>query len=147
MERRDLGGWLHEAADLAQGIVSLTLLVLITKAGEMFLNKTHIDVLQGPEQGNLLYIGKAEEKRLGLRSYKEQVENLAKEIKNGSKKQPGAVKRAKATAGLQESQVKVEGQWRTVRFAAGEQPAYKRRLRLGKNEDLYMWSDAGECKS
>lgn len=56
-------------------------IVLRTKAGEVLLDQTHIDVLQGPESGNLLYIGKAEERRLGLSSFKEQVKNLADDIK------------------------------------------------------------------
>ena len=97
--------------------------MLRTKAGEVILEKTHIDVLQGPEEGNLLYIGKAEERRLGLTSFKEQVENLAEEIKNGNRKQPGAPKKAKDAVAVQESRVKLDGKYNTVRFEAGKQPA------------------------
>ena len=50
---------------------------LVTKAGTVILPRSHIDVLDGPETANLIYIGEAEEKRLKLRSYAEQLEDLA----------------------------------------------------------------------
>ena len=104
-------------------------------AGEVLLDQTHIDVLQGPEVGNLLYIGKAEERRLGLSSFKDQLEALAGEIKDGKKEQPSAPKRAKGSPCLQSVQIDEEGKLRTVRFEVGQQPAYKRRLQLGVVDD------------
>ena len=60
---------------------------LVTKAGTVVLPRSHIDVLQGPESANLLYIGEAEEKRLKLRSYAEQLEDLARKgVENGKRK-------------------------------------------------------------
>ena len=53
---------------------------LVTKAGTVILPRNHIDVLKGPETANLIYIGEAEEKRLKLRSYAEQLEDLARRV-------------------------------------------------------------------
>ena len=49
-----------------------------TKAGEVVLPKTKVDVLKGPETEHILYLGKEEEARLGLRTYAEQLEDVAK---------------------------------------------------------------------
>ena len=43
----------------------------------MELPQSEIDILKGPEKGNLLYIGQEEERRLHLKSYKQQLEELA----------------------------------------------------------------------
>ena len=51
---------------------------LVTKAGTVVLPYSHIDIIEGPEKANLIYIGEAEEKRLKLRFYAEQIEDLAK---------------------------------------------------------------------
>ena len=110
-------------------------IVLKTKAGKVLLPKTHIDILQGPEDGDLLYVGQLEEQRLGLRSFKNQIEALAEEIQAGKREQLGTSKRAKAAKDPQETRMKVGGEYRTVRFEVGHQPAYKRRLRLGSNVD------------
>ena len=58
--------------------------VLTTKAENVVLPRTHIDVLQGPEQGRLLYIGKAKEQRLKLRSFAKQLEDVARRSNNNS---------------------------------------------------------------
>ena len=50
---------------------------LVTRAGIVILPRTHIDILQGPEQANLLYLGKVEEKRLRIKTYAEQLEEVA----------------------------------------------------------------------
>ena len=42
--------------------------VLTTKCGEVVMPRTHIDVLEGPEKNCLLYIGKAEERRLNVKT-------------------------------------------------------------------------------
>ena len=102
----------------------------------MLLDQTHIDVLQGPEAGNLLYIGKAEERRLGLSSFKEQLKTLAGEIQNGTKPQPSAPKKSKKSPGQYDTQVSVNGKVRSVRFEVGQQPVYKRKLRLGGADDI-----------
>ena len=68
-------------------------IVIRTKAGEVVLPETHIDVLQGPESGNLLYLGQKEELRLGLRSFKKQIEDLAAEIKKARKSSLQPLKR------------------------------------------------------
>ena len=49
----------------------------------MVLPRSRIDILKGPETANLIYIGEAEEKRLKLRSYATQLEDLAR--KNAKK--------------------------------------------------------------
>ena len=59
---------------------------LVTKAGTVVLPRSHIDILDGPENANLIYIGEAEEKRLKLRSYAEQLEDLARKCEESSKK-------------------------------------------------------------
>ena len=110
-------------------------IVLRTKAGKVVLPKTHIDVLQGPENGNLLYIGQVEEERLGLNSFREQIEALADDIKNGKKEQPSAPKKVKSSPDVKITQLQADGEFRTVRFEAGKQPAYKRRLQMGRSED------------
>ena len=51
---------------------------LVTRAGTVILPRSTIDILQGPEKANLIYIGEEEEKRLKLRSYKQQLEDLAR---------------------------------------------------------------------
>ena len=53
-------------------------LVLKTKAGIVNLPKTKIDVIQAPEKNNLLLLGQQEERRLGLKTYAEQLEEVAK---------------------------------------------------------------------
>ena len=58
--------------------------VLTTKAGNVVLPRTHIDVFQGPEKGRLLYIGKAEEQRLKMRSFVKQLEDLDRKSNNDS---------------------------------------------------------------
>ena len=49
-----------------------------TRAGEVLLTATRIDVLNGPESQVILYLGKEEEARLGLRTYAEQLEDVAR---------------------------------------------------------------------
>lgn len=51
---------------------------LVTKAGTVVLPRTHIDVLQGPESSNLLYLGQVEERRLRLKTFAEQLEEVAR---------------------------------------------------------------------
>ena len=53
---------------------------LVTRVGKVILARTHVDVIQGPEEELLLYVGEAEEKRLKLRSFADQIEDLAKRI-------------------------------------------------------------------
>ena len=48
-----------------------------TRAGEVILPQTKIDVLKGPETKAMLYLGKEEEARLGLKTYAEQLEDVA----------------------------------------------------------------------
>ena len=102
--------------------------VLSTKAGDVVLPRTHIDVLQGPIKGHLLYIGKAEEKRLKLRSFASQLEDVAR-------KQSKDVGKAYVTAGGEGSKVKVntrksESGEATVSFK--QEPRFKRRLGVVK---------------
>ena len=77
-----------KAAKLCDGTVqdvitgySVADVELITRAGTVILPRTHIDVLQGPETSNLLYLGQAEEKRLKLRSFAEQQDVARKNAK------------------------------------------------------------------
>ena len=51
---------------------------LITRAGNVVLPRTHIDVLEGPESTNLLYLGQVEERRLSLKTFAEQLEDMAR---------------------------------------------------------------------
>ena len=44
-------------------------LVLRTKAGTLRLPNTRLDIIKGPEKDGILYMGKEEETRLGLKSY------------------------------------------------------------------------------
>ena len=111
--------------------------VLKTKAGSVVLPKTHIDVLQGPEVGNMLYMGQVEEERLGLRSYRSQIEELANDIKEGRKKPPTAPKKALGRHDVRETTLDGGGGPKTVRFEMGQQPVYKRRLRLGHRFDEF----------
>ena len=112
-------------------------IVLRTKAGEVLLPKTHIDILQGPENGQLLYIGAKEEARLGFTSFKKQIEKLAVDIRDGKKEQPVAPKQKKNTGEVQTKCAGSDGGFRTVRFEAGKQPAYKRRLQMGSSDDTF----------
>ena len=59
---------------------------LVTRAGPVVLARNHIDILDGPETENLLYIGEAEERRLKLKSYAQQLEELAKKRGNLKRK-------------------------------------------------------------
>ena len=89
---------------------------LVTKAGTVVLPRSHIDVLQGPESANLIYIGEAEEKRLQLKSYAQQLEELAK--KGGGRADTTATAKVEATNGKHKcaySQVEVNGEPR-LRF-------------------------------
>ena len=51
---------------------------LITRAGTVVLPRTHIDILEGPESSNLLYLGQVEERRLSLKTFAEQLEEVAR---------------------------------------------------------------------
>ena len=79
-------------------------------------------------------MGQVEEQRLGLRSYKRQIEELAGDIKAGRKQQPEAGRKASVTEVPTEAKVRDGGSVKTVRFEAGSQPIFKRRLRLGRAE-------------
>ena len=98
------------------------------------LPETHIDVLQGPEEGNLLYLGQVEESRLGLRSFKKQIKDLAEEIQEGKKTQPNAPKKTSLTPATKTTQVDDNGKRVLMQ---GQQAVYKRRLRLGKMEGQF----------
>ena len=75
------------------------------------LPKTKADVLQGPEKRNLLYLGKEEEARLGLKTYAEQLQNLASARKEKSDAgKEGAVADAKNAVGTN---------WKAVKAAVG----------------------------
>lgn len=111
-------------------------IVLRTKAGKVLLPQTHIDVLQGPEDGNLLYIAQVEEKRLGLKSFRSQIESLADKIKDGKRNHPEAPKQSKQNTEPLTTAMKVDGEVKRVRFEVGQQPVYKRRLQMGRTEDL-----------
>ena len=50
---------------------------LITKAGTVTLSDVRIDIIKGPDESALLLLGKAEEGRLGLKSYAQQLEEKA----------------------------------------------------------------------
>ena len=113
-------------------------IVLQTKAGKLNLPRTHIDILQGPESGNLLYVGQAEEARLGLSSFKAQLETLAGEINAGKRHQPVAMKAKLTPVEVTTKLQSVEGP-KTVCFEPGKQPIYKRRLRLGTTVDELGW--------
>ena len=55
----------------------MTDVVLTTKADNVVLSRTHIDVLEGPEKRRVLYMD-TEEKRLHLRSFAAQLEDVAR---------------------------------------------------------------------
>ena len=121
-------------------------IVLRTKAGKVVLPHSHIDILQGPESGNLLYMGQAEESRLGLKSYKKQIEELAGKIQRGEKEQLTAEDSSNPANSENKCKVAIGGKVRTVRFEAGKQPVFKRRLRLGATDDEFG-HEAGEVKA
>ena len=112
-------------------------IVLRTKAGDVVLTNTHIDVLQGPEHGNLLYVGQQEEDRLGLRSFRKQIEDLAANISSGKGTQPAKPKKNLSGKTARTTTVESDGGFKTVRFEPGAQPTYKRRLRLGSTNDQF----------
>ena len=78
-------------AELANGevkpIISGYLLAdieLETPAGKVVLPHWHVDVLQGPTTDDLLYMGQREESELKLKSYSEQLTELAAKQNNGA---------------------------------------------------------------
>ena len=70
-------------------------MTLITGAGIVQLSNVYIDIIDGEDEGNLMLIGKVEERSLGLKSFAEQLRELAKKTK-GKRKVRFAAPKAKA---------------------------------------------------
>ena len=102
----------------------VTDVVLTTKAGNVVLPRTHIDVLQGPEKGRLLYIGKAEETRLHLRSFASQLEDVARRSNETNASVHVTSGQTPPKLNVQEKK-SVDGK-KTVSFAS--KPGFTRRL-------------------
>ena len=105
-------------------------LELETQAGTVFLPRTHVDVLAGPEENNVLFLGKQEETRLGLRTFAEQLVDVAR-----SSKQPNKAEAPNDGPLSRNDQVDIRGEAATkkqkgekVKFKAGRRVKTKRRL-------------------
>ena len=72
---------------------------LLTSAGIVELPGTTVDILKGPEQGNLLYIGREEESRLCLKSYRDQLAEVALRTASLERNEPVAVSNPNAKTG------------------------------------------------
>ena len=89
-----------------------------TKAGEVVLPETKVDVLEGPETEHILYLGKEEEARLGLRTYAEQLEDVAKAIK----KKIAAVRKAKVSLKNGKGKIRSDRRKSDVRKVSAKAP-------------------------
>ena len=99
-----------------------------TPAGKVVLTNWHVDVMQGPTKERLLYMGQREEQELNLKSYKDQLTELARESKMNTKK---AV-HVNTPADNTNTRVQINGKMRKVVFNPGQQPLFKRRLATGQ---------------
>ena len=102
---------------------------LKTPAGKVILERTHVDVLQGPEREFILYIGKREEARLNLKSYATQLEEAAARAEADlvipPEEEPG-----EDQAGDNNRTTKVSKDGKPVEqvFNPAQQPRFKKRL-------------------
>ena len=100
-------------------------LEVVTSAGKVVLPKWHIDVIEGPTSDRLLYLGQREEAELNLKTFQEQLTEVARK----RQKWDGRAKKNRAVKGKTTStQVCLNGTMRTVTFVPGSQPKYKRKL-------------------
>ena len=121
------------SATLADGTKSDTIIgkvvadiELTTAAGRVVLQGTEVDVLQGPEKECLLYIGRREERRLNLRSYADQLQDVASQSEDDVIVPPE--KEKKNERKFKTTKIKQNGKAKKVRFQIPEEPRFKRRL-------------------
>ena len=95
-----------------------------TPAGKVVLANWHVDFMQGPTNDRLLYMGQREERELNLKSYKDQLTELARGSKPGHKQSVHVTDSVDAT----NTRVQINGKMRKVVFNPGQQPIFKRRL-------------------
>ena len=102
---------------------------LKTPAGKVILERTHVDVLQGPEREFILYIGKREEARLNLKSYAQQLEEAAARAEADLIVPPEDGAEQKDDADETRTTRMAEGE-KTVEktFKPAQQPRFKKRL-------------------
>ena len=86
--------------------------------------RTHVDVLDGPEEDCLLYLGQAEEKRLRLKSFATQLEEVARSGKIGGKKALVIGHEGEVGSGTLIKETTIEGE-DGLSFVAAEGPAVK----------------------
>ena len=99
-----------------------------TPAGKVVLPQWHIDVMQGPTTDHLLYLGQREQAELNLKTFQEQLTEVAKRRNEKEGRSAGKkLLRNNATS----TQVQLNGRMRTVTFIPGAQPRYKRKLSAG----------------
>ena len=97
---------------------------VITPAGKVILPQWHVDVLEGPTDELLLYLGQQEETELKLKSFKDQLTELTRTQQVNGKKA-----KLKSESGTTTStRVKIDGKMGKVVFEPDEQPRFKRRL-------------------
>ena len=101
---------------------------LVTPAGKVILPNWHIDVMEGPSEDFLLYMGQKEERALNLKSYKDQLTELAARHNSGAKRSKRITCDGTCAHESTVMQVKHEGKATRVIFHPGEQPRFKRRL-------------------
>ena len=97
---------------------------VVTPAGKVILPEWHVDVLKGPTNEHLLYLGAKEETELKLKSFKDQLTEFARTQQGLKKKARLAKDGNTATA----TQVKIDGKLGKVVFEPGQQPRFKCRL-------------------
>ena len=102
-----------------------------TPAGNVVLTNWHVDVMQGPTSEKLLYMGQREERELNLKSYKEQLTELAQKSKKAKK----ALNVDSPADETTNTRVQIDGKMRKVIFNPGQQPMFKRRLATGLEND------------
>ena len=112
---------------------------LVTRAGTVVLPRSTIDIIEGPESENLIYIGEAEEERLKLRSYAQQLEDLARKgVGKGKPRVPVNEKKHGKSDKHSYKQAKFKGSQRQ----SGEPPTRSVRASLG---DKPVLADGEAC--
>ena len=94
---------------------------VLTPAGKVMLPQWHVDVMQGTTTENLLYLGQNEEAELGLKTYRDQLVEVAK-------RQEAKRLKTSGKKGATSTNVQIDGKARKVVFPSGEQPCFKCRL-------------------
>ena len=102
-----------------------------TPAGKVILPDWHIDVMQGPSKECLLYLGQREEQELKLKSYRDQLTEVARQRQEKGKRFKGTTDAGTGRKQPTATRVEIDGKLSKVVFRPGEQPRFKIQRTVG----------------